>query len=165
MLLSHIYTKRLFYRFFGIYPTSLAGIFTVKKGASLDSKSLSGKTILFVDDEPLIREILCFEYQRYGAKTLEASNAKEALDFLKSEKIDLVFTDVRMPGGDGIELINSIHSQLNYRPLIYVFSGFTHEAPEKIKGLGVDKYFNKPVDFKNIENEIFTDLVKNSTVA
>lgn len=128
----------------------------------MDSQSLSGKTILFVDDEPLIREILCFEYQRYGAKTLEASNAKEAFSLLESEKVDLVFTDIRMPGGDGIELVNTINSQLKYRPIIYVFSGFTHEAPEKIKGLGVDKYFNKPVDFKTIEQEVYTDLIKNS---
>lgn len=127
----------------------------------MDSQSLTGKTILFVDDEPLIREILCFEYQRYGAKTLEASNGKEALKILESEKIDLVFTDIRMPDGDGIELINAINSQLKYRPSIYVFSGFTHEAPEKIKGLGVDKYFNKPVDFKVLEQQVYTDLVKN----
>ena len=59
-----------------------------------------------VDDEPLVRMLLADQLRADGFVVIEASQAEEALDFfLTGEPVDLVFTDIRMPGGmTGVEL-------------------------------------------------------------
>ena len=64
-----------------------------------------------VDDEYLTRKglILTLPWEKYGMEIVgEAENAAEALDFLKKNPVDLVFTDITMPGGNGLELIRAI---------------------------------------------------------
>lgn len=76
------------------------------------------KKVLIVDDEFVGREMLreCLRWEDYGYTIVgEARNGLEALDKLKSLKPDVLFTDIRMPGMDGIELIHSagrIHPNL-----------------------------------------------------
>lgn len=78
-------------------------------------KTLSQKKILVVDDEELLREIISEELSYYGAVVDTAENGKAALPLLKNNKYDALITDVRMPGGNGVELIKTITS-LNIRP-------------------------------------------------
>jgi DNA-binding NtrC family response regulator len=77
--------------------------------------TLSGHTILIVEDEPLIRLALSEHLQDLGFQVLEAANAAEATALLDRHRgIDLVFSDVRMPGEmDGIALAQWI---LEHRP-------------------------------------------------
>lgn len=66
---------------------------------------MSGHTILIVEDELLIRLALREHLEACGFSVLEASDAAEAMDMMERHSIDLVFSDVRMPGDmDGIDL-------------------------------------------------------------
>src|SRR5215210_6419049 len=62
-------------------------------------------TILVVDDDPRVRSILVEHVSYAGFRVLEASNGLDALDVLSREPVSLVFTDLRMPTMDGIELL------------------------------------------------------------
>jgi CheY-like chemotaxis protein len=62
-------------------------------------------TVLVVDDEPLICSLASASLRDAGYRTLEAHNARQAVDLLeKGEHVDVVFSDVQMPGMDGFEL-------------------------------------------------------------
>lgn len=72
------------------------------------------KTILIVDDEYMIAEILSFALQDEGVTTLIAGCGAKALDILDSEPPDLVITDFMMPGMTGIELAEAIRAKDAY---------------------------------------------------
>ena len=66
------------------------------------------KTILLVDDEPDIREVLNISLSDIGYKVLTAENGADALNIFKNADIPVVITDIKMPGIDGIELLRKI---------------------------------------------------------
>ncbi len=67
------------------------------------------ETILVVDDEPSLIQMLDTVLSHYGYKLLQANNADQALKMLSLNKIDLVISDVAMPGMDGHKLMDKIH--------------------------------------------------------
>ena len=70
---------------------------------------LTTRTVLIVDDEPSLRELLreVFSLERTG-RILTASSGNEALKIIRTTKVDAVISDVRMPDGDGIALLDGI---------------------------------------------------------
>jgi len=68
-------------------------------------------TVLVVDDEPIVREVVVRYLQREGYTTLEASDGELARIMLESQKPDLVVLDVMLPGTDGLELCRWIRSR------------------------------------------------------
>ncbi|BBO89407.1 sensor histidine kinase [Desulfosarcina ovata] len=66
------------------------------------------KTILIVDDEPDIRDVLTISLMDMGYLTLEAENAMQAFEVFIESSPEIVVTDIKMPGGDGIELLRKI---------------------------------------------------------
>ena len=64
--------------------------------------------LLIVDDEPDICDILVSAFESKGARVVSAANGKDAFKQVKEGKVKVVVTDVRMPGGSGIELLQRI---------------------------------------------------------
>jgi DNA-binding response OmpR family regulator len=84
--------------------------------------------ILFVEDEVLIRFMLCEELRDVGYHVVEASDALEALSFLSTMTPDLIITDVRMPGDiDGMDLLAMVRESQPGLPVI-IISGHLPEA-------------------------------------
>ena len=72
-------------------------------------RALGGReSVLVVEDEPPIRTMLAQYLGRQGYEVATASDGREALGVLRSRSFDLVMSDVRMPGMDGIELLHEI---------------------------------------------------------
>jgi len=109
---------------------------------------LKGKTILLVDDEEDLREVLRDEFTLAGAKVLEAGNGRAAFDIVRSQKINLVLSDVRMPGGDGIELLGKIRSLGHAAPAVVLMSGYSDATHEDGLQAGADAVFSKPFDLE-----------------
>ena len=107
---------------------------------------LTNLTILVVDDEPLIREILEFEIQSFGAKTLQAENSTTAINLIQKNKIDVVISDVTMPGGGGLELAEALFHMKCPKPLLFLCSGFGDNTAHRALELGVSEIFPKPFD-------------------
>lgn len=112
--------------------------------------------ILIVDDEKIERNGIIFLIKRMGIEieVFEAANGLAALETLKKQKIDILFTDVKMPFMDGIELIkNAITFCENMK--IIIFSGYNEFEYAKLAvKLGVSDYILKPVDPNEFTNTI-----------
>ncbi len=113
----------------------------------------TGKSILIVDDEDDLREALAFDFQRQKYIVTEASNGKIAMDLVIQSQPDIILTDSRMPGGDGIELLNNV--KLNF-PLIPVIisTGFTEIGIDKAYDFGASNVIFKPFDRKYLKSVV-----------
>jgi DNA-binding response OmpR family regulator len=107
----------------------------------------SPSKILIVDDEPDLREIFREEFEAVGFEVTEAANGREGIKWIESIDFDVVLTDVRMPGGTGVELAESISKMKKAKPLIYMLSGYSEvDDPQSLNH--VEKLFTKPFDLE-----------------
>lgn len=111
------------------------------------------KTVLIVEDEKMIRQGIRTMVQRSGVPVeviMECSNGEAALEIVREQKIDVMFTDIRMPKMDGIQLVKEIQ-KLDERPQIVAISGYDDfsYAVEMLRN-GVREYILKPVERQKI---------------
>lgn len=111
------------------------------------------KTVLVVEDEKLIRQGIKNMIQRSGVPVemvIECNNGEAALEILQEKKVDVMFTDIRMPKMDGIELVQRMQC-LDHLPITVVISGYDDfsYAVEMLRQ-GVREYILKPVDRNQI---------------
>ena len=104
-------------------------------------------TILIVDDDPYIRELVAVFLKKEGLTILEASDGREALAVLEANKVDLVILDIMMPNMDGWEVCREIRAYFNEELPILMLTA-KGEATQKVKGfnLGTDDYMVKPFE-------------------
>ena len=112
------------------------------------------KTVLIVEDEKMIRQGIKSMVQRSGVPVeviMECNNGEMALEILKEQKIDVMFTDIRMPKMSGIELVKEMQ-ECEHVPLTVAVSGYDDfsYAVEMMR-YGVREYILKPVDRDKIK--------------
>jgi putative nucleotidyltransferase with HDIG domain len=110
--------------------------------------------ILVVDDEPTILEIAEEYFRIKGFNVLTASNGKEAVKRLESEKIDCCLTDINMPEMDGLELAAYINQKDNTIPVIIMTGYPSMDNALKTLKNGVVDFLIKPVNLEQIELSI-----------
>jgi DNA-binding response OmpR family regulator len=100
-------------------------------------------TVLVVDDEPIVREVVVRYLEREGYATLEADNGGRARALLERQTPDLVVLDVMLPGIDGLELCRWIRSRSELPVIMLTARG---EEADRVVGLelGADDYVTKP---------------------
>jgi len=81
------------------------------------------KNILIAEDEKTLREGLCQAFTEGGFKVVEAANGREALEKLERQVFDLVVTDLKMPGSDGMEVLKRART-LNEQTLVIIMTAF-----------------------------------------
>jgi two-component system response regulator VanR len=104
---------------------------------------MTKETLLIVDDEKDIIDMLDIYLKNEGYQTLRAYNGQEALDILQKNQVDLIILDIMMPRMDGIEACLRIREQKNM-PIIMLSA--KSQDMDKIMGLstGADDYMTKP---------------------
>lgn len=107
------------------------------------------KTILVVDDEQKIREVITSYLQNEGYLTLEAANGKEALELIQEHAIDFVILDLMLPDLSGEKVCQRIREQSPV-PILMLTAKVSEE--ERIQGLsiGADDYVTKPFSPREI---------------
>lgn len=102
------------------------------------------ETILIIEDEEPIRELIKLNLSLAGYLTLEASDGKEGLEYIKNERIDLILLDIMLPKLDGYELLPGIIKK--NIPVIVLTA--KDGLKDKVKGLnmGADDYITKPFE-------------------
>lgn len=103
------------------------------------------RTILIVDDEPDLLEILSFSLEGAGYRTFTASSLREAIGLIRREAIDLVLTDVRMPEGDGLQILVE-GKKMNPDIAVILMTGFADVNPSEAKAQGAAALLSKPFD-------------------
>ena len=109
----------------------------------------SEKVILCVDDESDILELFIDEFTECGYKVLQASNGVEAFKVFEENEIDCIVSDIRMPGGDGVQLVKSVKGTHSPVP-IFLVTGFSDYTSEELIGLGVNAVIFKPFDLEEV---------------
>ncbi len=93
---------------------------------------MSAATILVVEDEDLVREMIAEELQESGYEVLSAACADEALALFNRQPVSILFTDIRMPGAlDGWGLAEEVHRRNPTIKVIYT-TGYSHERPRSV---------------------------------
>lgn len=108
-------------------------------------------TILAVDDEPHMRRLLEISLRQAGYKALSAGNGREALALMSSQQVDLVVSDLHMPGMTGLQLLEALRKQYERLPFIMVTAqGEIRTAVEAMK-LGASDYILRPFELETLE--------------
>ena len=109
------------------------------------------RTILLVDDELEIIKSLGEILNRFGYTVIARTDAQAALAVVREgAKIDLVITDYRMPGMDGLEFLNVLRQMDATVPVIVLTAYGAVESYLKSLSLGVYEYINKPIKAKEL---------------
>jgi DNA-binding response OmpR family regulator len=121
-------------------------------------------TVLVVDDETTIREIVAGYLERDGYRTLEAADGTRARELLEQDPPDLVVLDVMLPGTDGLELCRWIRSRSRLPVIMLTARG---EESDRIVGLelGADDYVTKPFSPRELAARVRTVLRRAETEA
>jgi CheY-like chemotaxis protein len=106
--------------------------------------------VLIVDDEPDIAELFESEFQDFGFTTFTAGNITTAKSILASNSIDIVLSDVRMPGGNGIELLKWVRTECPPSLIFLIMTGYSDVSLADALSLGAHGLFAKPVDLEKI---------------
>jgi two-component system, NtrC family, response regulator AtoC len=118
-------------------------------------------TILAVDDEPHMRRLLEISLRQAGYRALSAGNGREALELIQQQQIDLVVSDLHMPGMSGLQLLEAIRKQYERLPYIMVTAqGEIKTAVEAMK-LGASDYILRPFELETLEIAIQKALAVN----
>ena len=105
--------------------------------------------ILVVDDEQLIRSVICEYCRNAGYDVREASNGRDALTLLLKESYDLLILDIMMPVMDGFSMLKELPKERHIPTIILSARG---EEYDKLSGfdLGIDDYVTKPFSPKEL---------------
>ena len=110
----------------------------------------SSPHILLVDDEPDILELLSMTIDRMGLTSVTAASVKEAIIKLKSNQFDLCLTDLRLPDGSGLEIVNLIQKKYAQLPVAVISAhGNMQTAIDAMKS-GAFDFVSKPIDLKQL---------------
>ncbi|MFZ4858243.1 MAG: response regulator [Desulfuromonadaceae bacterium] len=109
-------------------------------------------TVLVVDDEPVIREMCQRVLKNY--RVLQAGTCEDALLIFETEQVDLILTDIQMPGRSGIDLLKQVKS-LDPTAVVIIMTGFSDkEIILNALKEDADDFINKPLNFLQMETAI-----------
>jgi len=116
------------------------------------------KTVLIVDDEKNIVDILSFNLKREGFEILAAYDGKAALDQYSSKRPDLILLDVMLPVLDGFEVCRRIREKDRKTPIIMLTA--REEETDKVLGLdlGADDYITKPFSIRELQARVRANI-------
>jgi CheY-like chemotaxis protein/predicted regulator of Ras-like GTPase activity (Roadblock/LC7/MglB family) len=114
------------------------------------------RTVLVVDDEALFLKTVADGFRAMGSRIelVTAANGSEALAVLASRRVDLVVTDLKMPECDGFELLAAMSRQHAGLPVLVMTAFGTPEIERRLRGVGVDQYLDKPLDFRVLAERV-----------
>ena len=114
--------------------------------------------VLIVDDEQDICEITSFLFESNGHETDVAYDANEGFDKVASFAPDIVISDIRMPGGGGISLLERISSLQGNKPIVFLITGYADISKEEAISKGAVDIFSKPIRLQEIYDRVITHL-------
>ena len=112
---------------------------------------------LVIDDEPDLRELLAITLHQMNIKTMEAANIENAKDLLTAHTFQLCLTDMRLPDGDGLELLSYIQKNYPAMPVAMISAHGTIETAIQALKNGAFDFITKPVEL-----DVLRSLIKNA---
>ena len=115
------------------------------------------KTILIIEDEQNINDILAFKFEKEGYRTISAFDGIKGLEMALSENPDIILLDVMLPGMDGFEVCRRVRDRSNV-PIIMLTA--REDEVDKVLGLelGADDYITKPYSARELTARVRANL-------
>jgi two-component system nitrogen regulation response regulator NtrX len=126
----------------------------IQKPGDADHRS----SILIVDDDENILELLAEGFKLHGMKVFKAQSGDEAWTLFNRESVDAVLTDVWMPGMDGLELSSRIHQHSPQTNIALMTGGDTTVAKKLVEEGIVNHFFEKPFALSFVCKSIVTEV-------
>jgi CheY-like chemotaxis protein len=115
---------------------------------------------LVVDDDPVVGKSFDRVLTEKGYHVVTAENAQAALAELRKEEYDLVYTDIRMPGMDGIEFAERVKARRPWTPVVIVTGYGSTENEQRARSVGVSAFLHKPLSPAMIEQSAASTIVE-----
>lgn len=116
---------------------------------------LKDSTVLVVDDEPDLCDMVAFEFKLQGSRVFAANNGRSALGIVESHQVNAVITDIRMAGYNGIQLLDSIRSRDASNPAVFFITAYESDlAPSEAYHKGAAGIFPKPFSLKSLVDTV-----------
>jgi two-component system response regulator PilR (NtrC family) len=116
------------------------------------------QSVLIVDDEPDIRELLDITLSRMGLETHSAANLSEARAMVAEHAPDLCLTDMRLPDGNGISLVEYIQEQFPHIPVAMITAHGSVETAISALKAGAFDFVSKPIELENLRRLVSSAL-------
>lgn len=110
------------------------------------------RKVLVVDDDPVVAKSFERVLSGKGYAVITAADGEEALNKLRSENYDVVFTDIKMPGMNGIEVAERVKASQPWLPVVIVTGYGSASNEARARELGVAGFLQKPLSPEMIEN-------------
>ena len=112
------------------------------------------RKVLVVDDDPVVGKSFSRVLTQKGYAVITAESGAQALEKMREQEYDMVFTDIKMPGMSGIELTEQIKARQPWMPVVIV-TGYGSTANEaRARAAGVTAFLNKPLSPEMIEESV-----------
>ena len=118
---------------------------------------------LIIDDEPDIRELLEITLTRMDVDCIPSENLHDAYELLKNNKFDICLTDMRLPDGNGLELVSYIQENNPQLPVAVITAHGNMESAIQALKSGAFDFLSKPVDLEVLRNLVRTALKLKAT--
>ncbi len=114
------------------------------------------KSVLVVDDEKAIVQMLSINLKNFGFNVIKAYDGFDALEILSYEKVDVVLLDIMMPKLSGITVCNKIKENPDTRAIPVIMVSAKTQVEDRVLGLnsGADDYIVKPFDLQELKSRI-----------
>lgn len=116
------------------------------------------KRVLVVDDEPDIRELLTITLEQMGLEVVTAAKLAKARKLLESEEFDLCLTDMKMPDGNGLELVDHIQTTVPHLPVAMITAHGNMEIAVDALKKGAFDFISKPLQLMRLRNIVQSAL-------
>jgi len=120
-----------------------------------DAKT-ADKTILLIDDEPMVTDICEMMIKRLGHKVLKAHSGSEGIEIFMAHKtcIDLIISDFNMPGMNGQEVVNTLRIMGHRVKVLLSSGGLSAAEEEEVFDNGFQGFLKKPFSMTTLSNKI-----------
>jgi len=123
------------------------------------------KRVLVVDDDPVVGKSFNRVLSQKGYVVVTAQDGREALNKLQDGDYDVVFTDIRMPGMDGLELAEQVKARKSWTPVVIVTGFGSQDNEARAKAAGVTAFLHKPLTPEQIEESALQAMAQPATHA
>lgn len=107
-------------------------------------------TVLVVEDEVDLRETLVMLFSMKTNQVFQAGDGRQALDLLQKQKVDLIFSDIKMPVCDGVEMLKEVRARDPKLPVVFLATGFADIDAEEAKKRGAAGLLRKPFTIQDL---------------
>lgn len=138
------------------FKDNISGPVIEKFAVELDDSPTEGKTILLIDDEPMVTDICEMMIKRLGHKVLKAHSGSEGIEIFMASKtrIDLIISDFNMPGMNGQEVVNTLRLMGHSVKVLLSSGGLSAAEEQKIIVNGFSGFLKKPYSMTTLSDKI-----------